>query len=335
MFRPLVPQGSLELLCPESLLTLLTAEPGAEQDAFLHKREPFQPSCVCPPLVQTFKQQGSTVLKLGDTVIPYHDDFKMYITTKLPNPHYSPEVSTKLTLINFTLSPRYLLLPHQLSVPLSLILQSSDPQASCPLTCHPHFHGFCCSGLEDQLLGEVVAAERPDLEEDRNQLIISNAQMRQELKVIEDQILYRLSTSEGNPVDDLELIKVLEASKLKAGEIQVRSERCCSPCSCASPNQHSTNHDISSVLQAKVAVAEQTEKDINITRMQYVPVAVRSQILYFCVSDLSNVDPMYQYSLEWFLNIFLLGIRNSEKAGACPEQSSPLPSPPHICTRSV
>lgn len=60
--------------------------------------------CVC---AQTFKQQGSTVLKLGDTVIPYHNDFKMYITTKLPNPHYSPEICTKVTLINFTLSPRY------------------------------------------------------------------------------------------------------------------------------------------------------------------------------------------------------------------------------------
>ncbi|XP_050760847.1 dynein axonemal heavy chain 1 [Gymnogyps californianus] len=197
-------------------------------------------------LKQTCKQQGNTMLKLGDAVIPYHEDFKMYITTNLPNPHYSPEVSTKLTLINFTLSP---------------------------------------SGLEDQLLGEVVAAERPDLEEARNQLIVSNAKMHQELKEIEDQILYRLSTSEGNPVDDLELIKVLEASKLKAGEIQ-----------------------------AKVMVAEQTEKDINITRLQYVPVAVRSQILYFCVSDLSSVDPMYQYSLEWFLNIFLMGISNSERA---------------------
>ncbi|XP_053933024.1 dynein axonemal heavy chain 1 [Cuculus canorus] len=197
-------------------------------------------------LKQTYKQQGNTVLKLGDAVIPYHDGFKMYITTSLPNPHYSPEISTKLTLINFTLSP---------------------------------------SGLEDQLLGQVVAAERPDLEEARNRLIVSNAEMHQELKKIEDQILYQLSTSEGNPVDDLELIKVLEASKVKAGEIQ-----------------------------AKVMVAEQTEKDINTTRLQYVPVAVRSQILYFCVSDLSNVDPMYQYSLEWFLNIFLMGITNSEKA---------------------
>ena len=77
------------------------------------------------------------------------------------------------------------------------------------------------SGLEDQLLGQVVAEERPDLEEAKNQLIVSNAKMHQEMKDIEDQILYRLSSSEGNPVDDMELIKVLEASKMKAAEIQV------------------------------------------------------------------------------------------------------------------
>lgn len=61
--------------------------------------------------------------------------------------------------------------------------------------------------------------------------------------------------------------------------------------------------------------AEKTEEDIDATRLQYVPVAVRTQILFFCVSDLSNVDPMYQYSLEWFLGIFMTGIANSERAG--------------------
>jgi dynein heavy chain len=66
----------------------------------------LQPQCWPICLLQTYKQQGNIVLKLGDTVIPYHEDFRMYITTKLPNPHYSPEISTKLTLINFTLSPR-------------------------------------------------------------------------------------------------------------------------------------------------------------------------------------------------------------------------------------
>lgn len=77
------------------------------------------------------------------------------------------------------------------------------------------------SGLQDQLLGRVVAEERPDLEGAKNQLIVSNAQMKQELKEIEDQILLRLSSSEGNPIDDEELIRVLGASKIKAGEIQV------------------------------------------------------------------------------------------------------------------
>ncbi|XP_066265765.1 dynein axonemal heavy chain 1-like isoform X2 [Branchiostoma lanceolatum] len=197
-------------------------------------------------LKQTFKQSGSTVIKLGDAVIPYHDDFKFYITTKLPNPHYTPEVSAKVTLVNFTLSP---------------------------------------SGLEDQLLGIVVAEERPDLEEAKNQLIVSNAKMKQELKEIEDKILYRLSSSEGSPVDDVDLIKTLEASKIKSQEIK-----------------------------AKVVVAEQTEKDIDETRSQYIPVAVRTQILFFCVTDLANVDPMYQYSLEWFISIFLNGIANAERA---------------------
>lgn len=41
----------------------------------------------------TFKQGGSEVIKLGDSVIPYHQDFKFYMTTKLRNPHYPPEVS--------------------------------------------------------------------------------------------------------------------------------------------------------------------------------------------------------------------------------------------------
>ncbi|XP_029991393.1 dynein heavy chain 1, axonemal [Sphaeramia orbicularis] len=203
-------------------------------------------------LQQTFKHQGSTVLKLGDSVIPYHESFKMYITTKLPNPHYSPELSAKVTLINFTLSP---------------------------------------SGLEDQLLGRVVAEERPDLEDAKNKLITSNAQMKQELKEIEDEILLRLSSTEGNPVDNEELIQVLEASKIKAGQIE-----------------------------AKVMAAEKTEKDIDATRLEYVPVAVRSQILFFCVSDLSNVDPMYQYSLEWFLRIFMAAIANSESADAVEER---------------
>ena len=44
------------------------------------------------------------LLKLGDQDIPFHSEFRFYITTKLPNPHYLPELSIKVTIINFTVT---------------------------------------------------------------------------------------------------------------------------------------------------------------------------------------------------------------------------------------
>jgi dynein heavy chain len=51
-------------------------------------------------------------------------------------------------------------------------------------------------GLEDQLLGNVVTKERPDLAEMKTQLTLSNASMKRELKELEEKILYLLSNSE-------------------------------------------------------------------------------------------------------------------------------------------
>lgn len=68
--------------------------------------------------------------------------------------------------------------------------------------------------------------------------------------------------------------------------------------------------------QNKVEAAEITQIDIDNTRAQYIPVANRGQILFFCLSDLSNVDPMYQYSLEWFIAIFVSSMSETEKSGS-------------------
>lgn len=54
-----------------------------------------------------------------------------------------------------------------------------------------------------------------------------------------------------------------------------------------------------------MAEAEVTEKEIDETREGYRPVAYRGAIMYFCVRDFNVVDPMYQYSLQWFTNLFV------------------------------
>jgi dynein heavy chain len=194
---------------------------------------------------QTFKQGGTEVIKMGDDVIPYHPDFRFYITTKMRNPHYQPEVSVKVSLLNFFVTQ---------------------------------------DGLEDQLLGAVVMQEREDLAEAKNALVVSNARMKKQLTEIEDKILHLLSNASGNILDDEVLIDTLAQSKVTSNEIT-----------------------------EKVAEAEATEKDIDATREKYRPVATRASVLFFCISDLALVDPMYQYSLTWFISLFVRATEDAEK----------------------
>ncbi len=61
---------------------------------------------------------------------------------------------------------------------------------------------------------DVVRLERPDLEEQRNQLIVRINADRNQLKAIEDRILKLLFTSEGNILDNEELVQTLQESKV-------------------------------------------------------------------------------------------------------------------------
>ncbi|XP_017769738.1 PREDICTED: dynein heavy chain 7, axonemal-like [Nicrophorus vespilloides] len=193
---------------------------------------------------QTFKQGGALCLKLGDAVIEFNNDFRLYITTKLRNPHYLPEVAVKVTLVNFMITT---------------------------------------VGLQDQLLGITVAKERPDLESEKNQLIIQGAENKRLLKEIEDKILEILSTSEGNILEDETAVQILSSSKVLSNDIAAKQE-----------------------------AAEITEKQIDIARLEYTPIAIHSTILFFTIAELANIDPMYQYSLVWFMNLFQSAIDNTE-----------------------
>nr|XP_055037339.1 dynein axonemal heavy chain 3 isoform X1 [Misgurnus anguillicaudatus]XP_055037340.1 dynein axonemal heavy chain 3 isoform X1 [Misgurnus anguillicaudatus] len=137
-------------------------------------------------------------------------------------------------------------------------------------------------GLEDQLLGIVAAKEKPELEEKKNQLILESAENNKQLKEIENRILQVLSSSEGNILEDETAIDVLSSSKI-----------------------------LSEDISEKQKIASVTESEIDETRMGYRPVAEQSSILFFCISDLANIDPMYQYSLAWFINLYLHSIAQS------------------------
>ena len=131
---------------------------------------------------------------------------------------------------------------------------------------------------------------------------------RRQLKEIEDKILEVLSSSEGNILEDETAIEVLSSSKTLANEIsekQVRLGRHPS-------HQHYTSFTpVASHLQE---IAEETEKKIDAARMGYTPIAIHSAVLFFSIADLANIEPMYQYSLPWFINLFVNSIDSSESS---------------------
>jgi dynein heavy chain len=61
------------------------------------------------------------------------------------------------------------------------------------------------------------------------------------------------------------------------------------------------------------AQAEVTEKTIDQTRKGYQSSGEYTAVLFFCITDLANIDPMYQYSLPWFVALFINSIQQSEK----------------------
>ena len=66
-------------------------------------------------------------------------------------------------------------------------------------------------------------------------------------------------------------------------------------------------------LVVSVQVAETTAKQIEVAAAAYKPCSVRAAILYFVLNDLAGVDPMYQFSLDAYNDLFLISIQKSAK----------------------
>jgi hypothetical protein len=71
---------------------------------------------------------------------------------------------------------------------------------------------------------------------------------------------------------------------------------------------------LSDDISEKQQIADKTEAKIDEARAGYKPVAHHSSILYFSVTDMANIDPMYQYSLAWFVNLFVKAIAESQQS---------------------
>merc|ERR1719487_279119 len=129
----------------------------------------------------TIKRGNKRVLKLGDKEITFNPNFKLFMQTKLSNPHYPPEIQAECTVINFTVTEQ---------------------------------------GLEDQLLFLAVRLERPDLARTKSELIQQQNEFKVKLAELEALLLEKLANAEGDILDDTELILSLEEAKKTSDEVK-------------------------------------------------------------------------------------------------------------------
>ena len=140
-----------------------------------------------PILSRAYVRSGkSLLLRMGGEEVEVDPRFRMFLQTKLSNPHFKPELQAQCTLVNFIVTQK---------------------------------------GLEEQLLAHVVGSEQPVLENDMRELQQAFNMYKIQLLDLENQLLERLANAPDDILSDVALIDGLEATKKKVDDINYAVER--------------------------------------------------------------------------------------------------------------
>ena len=130
--------------------------------------------------------------------------------------------------------------------------------------------------LETQLIDTLTNKDDPTVEVKRKELLVQQSELHRELEDLEDKILTQLTLAEGDILDEYEILDNLS-------ELTLQSKDVC----------------------ANVADVEDEIKQVTQIRDRYRPVAERVAIVFFGLTKLSSVSPMYCFGLRLFMSLFV------------------------------
>lgn len=129
------------------------------------------------------KTGGRVLIQLGKQQIDFSPSFRLYLSTRDPSATFAPDICSRTTFVNFT------------------VTQSS---------------------LQTQSLNDALKSERPDVDERRSNLIKLQGEFKVHLRQLEKRLLQALNESRGNILDDDNVIETLETLKTEAAEISTK-----------------------------------------------------------------------------------------------------------------
>ncbi|TFK76697.1 dynein heavy chain protein 1 [Pluteus cervinus] len=128
---------------------------------------------------------GRVLIRLGSQDIDFSPSFTMFLSTRDPSVEFSPDICSRVTFVNFTMTR---------------------------------------SSLQSQSLDQVLKVERPDTERKRTDLMKVQGEFKLRLRTLEKLLLQALNESTGNILDDDKVIDTLETLKREAAEITRKVE---------------------------------------------------------------------------------------------------------------
>ena len=182
------------------------------------------------------RQGPRLVVIIGDHQLDYNHNFQIYMHTRDSSPDISADTASLVNIINFTVTK---------------------------------------SGLEDQLLGLVISYENPGLEKQKSEMLAKEEALKIQQADLKETLLQELAKSEGNLLENEELL--LSLNKTKSQSLQI-----------------ATTLDESKHAQSK----------LNVEREIYRKVAQVGSVLYFLIKQLNIINNMYEFSLPGFITLF-------------------------------
>ena len=136
---------------------------------------------IVPLLRKDFINQGHRyVVQIGDKAVDYNESFRLFLTTRNPDPEIQPFTSALISEVNFTTTR---------------------------------------AGLSSQLLGATIQHEKPELEERKTELLRMEEDLKIQLAGLEESLLQELASAEGNILENKALLDSLNETKAKSSTI--------------------------------------------------------------------------------------------------------------------
>ena len=123
---------------------------------------------------------GRTLIRLGTEDIDFSPKFLIFLTTRNPFAEFAPDLCSRVTMVNFTVTP---------------------------------------ASLESQALSAILKAERPDVDSRRTELLRLQGAQSVKLRDLEEALLNKISAVQGAILDDDTVIMYLETIQAEASDL--------------------------------------------------------------------------------------------------------------------